>query len=271
MPNARAPPHPFAAGRAAAAVQQPWASAKCSTSAQPLLRERAHCCIAGTDVGRRARCLASAARRYYPPDFDPSQILRKKGARKDQIKARRGAALRAVVRASDALCVNVCAPVCVKQVRMMLPMSIRCNTCGNYISKGARSRWIARAARRRHSACAVCVWCVPYTHIVRCRAATRATPRAGTKFNSRKEDAAGEDYLGIQIFRFYFKCPRCSAELAMKTDPKNSDYIVEAGATRNYEPWRDKDEQVRARRRARRGAARGSHASTVRRATLVAG
>ena len=31
----------------------------------------------------------------------------------------------------------------------------------------------------------------------------------------------------------------------MKTDPKNSDYSVEAGATRNYEPWRDKDEQAR--------------------------
>eukprot|EP00951_Prasinocladus_malaysianus_P016613 scaffold129647_cov44-Prasinocladus_malaysianus.AAC.1 len=30
----------------------------------------------------------------------------------------------------------------------------------------------------------------------------------------------------------------------MKTDPKNSDYTVEHGATRNYEPWRDKDQQV---------------------------
>ena len=72
-----------------------------------------------------------------------------------------------------------------------------------------------------------------------------AASSAGTKFNSRKEDAAGEDYLGVQVYRFYFKCTRCSAELVMKTDPKNSDYTVEAGATRNYEPWRDKDEQVR--------------------------
>jgi hypothetical protein len=66
----------------------------------------------------------------------------------------------------------------------------------------------------------------------------------GTKFNSRKEDAEGENYLGIQIFRFYFRCSKCSAEITMKTDPQNSDYTVEHGASRNYEPWRDKDAQV---------------------------
>ncbi|EMS51183.1 hypothetical protein TRIUR3_16851 [Triticum urartu] len=42
----------------------------------------------------------------------------------------------------------------------------------------------------------------------------------GTKFNSRKEDAAGEAYLGIRIHRFYIKCTRCSAEIAFKTDPQ---------------------------------------------------
>ena len=45
------------------------------------------------------------------------------------------------------------------------------------------------------------------------------------KFNSRKEDAKGETYLGLKIFRFYFRCPRCSGEIAMKTDPERSDYI----------------------------------------------
>jgi len=53
-----------------------------------------------------------------------------------------------------------------------------------------------------------------------------------------------DTYLGIRVFRFYFKCTRCSAELAMKTDPKNSDYVMEAGASRNFEPWRDKSQQV---------------------------
>ncbi len=51
-----------------------------------------------------------------------------------------------------------------------------------------------------------------------------------------------EKYLDqIMVFRFYFRCSKCGAEMSMKTDPKNSDYVMEQGATRNHEPWRDKD------------------------------
>lgn len=62
------------------------------------------------------------------------------------------------------------------------------------------------------------------------------------EFNSRQEDVVGETYLGIRILRFYFKCTHCSAELTIKTDPRNSDYLMESVATRTFEPWRLQDE-----------------------------
>ncbi|KZT54610.1 DUF572-domain-containing protein [Calocera cornea HHB12733] len=105
--------------------------------------------------------------KYYPPDFDPAKIPRRKGGRPTQ-----------------------------QVVRLMTPFSMRCNTCGEYIYKGK-------------------------------------------KFNARKETVEGEDYYGIKIFRFYIKCTLCSAEITFKTDPKNTDYTAEHGASRNFEPWRD--------------------------------
>lgn len=78
----------------------------------------------------------------------------------------------------------------------------------------------------------------------------------GKKFNARKETVDGEDYYGIKIFRFYIKwcvtvllyilaftkcyhSTLCSAEITFKTDPKNTDYSAEHGASRNFEPWRE--------------------------------
>lgn len=56
----------------------------------------------------------------------------------------------------------------------------------------------------------------------------------GKKFNARKEDVENDDYCGIRIYRFYIKCTRCLQEISFKTDPENTDYVIEAGATRNF-------------------------------------
>lgn len=66
----------------------------------------------------------------------------------------------------------------------------------------------------------------------------------GKKFNARKETVQNEEYLGIKIFRFYIKCPRCLAEITFKTDPQNADYIVENGASRNFQALKLAEEQA---------------------------
>jgi len=116
---------------------------------------------------------------YISPDFDHSIIPRSK---RDRTKA--------------------------IEVRMMLPFSLRCNTCGEYMY-------------------------------------------AGKKFNSKSEIVQGENYLGIRIFRFIIKCSVCAAEITFKTDPKNSDYECESGASRNFELWRDTDKTVEEEKRIR--------------------
>nr|XP_027063035.1 YJU2 splicing factor homolog [Coffea arabica] len=46
----------------------------------------------------------------------------------------------------------------------------------------------------------------------------------------------------IQKFRFYIKCNICSSENTFKTDPKNSDYVVDFGAKQYFEPWQTEEE-----------------------------
>lgn len=105
--------------------------------------------------------------KYYDPNFNPDKLPKNKRPKDKQ-----------------------------DNVRMMLPMTMRCNTCGNYLY-------------------------------------------IGTKFNMRKETCLDEEYLTIKVYRFYFRCTGCYAEITFKTDPKNHDYIVEHGAKRNYEAWKD--------------------------------
>jgi len=108
--------------------------------------------------------------KYFPPDFDPKLLPKRHSFKDEQIK-----------------------------VRVMLPFTVCCSCCGEFIYRG-------------------------------------------TKFTSRKEDVPDEDYLGLRIFRFYIKCPNCLQEIVFKTDPKNSDYALEVGGTRNFEPWKQNEE-----------------------------
>ena len=106
--------------------------------------------------------------KYYPPDFDPNKLrtIEKKNTHK----------------------------IC--NVRMMLPMTMKCYSCNNYMY-------------------------------------------IGTKFNMKVEPVTNEYYLGIQIYRFCYRCSNCFNEITFKTDPKNNDYIAEKGGSRHLEPWKD--------------------------------
>ncbi|KAL2913866.1 Pre-mRNA-splicing factor cwf16 [Polyrhizophydium stewartii] len=128
---------------------------------------RTRVCLSTLLRFRRFQSERKVITKYYPPDFDPSKIPRRKIPRETQQK-----------------------------VRLMAPFSMQCATCGDYIYKGK-------------------------------------------KFNARKERAEGETYLGVQVFRFYIRCPRCATEITFKTDPQNADYVAEHGAVRNFEPWRE--------------------------------
>jgi len=66
----------------------------------------------------------------------------------------------------------------------------------------------------------------------------------GRKFNARKEDVEDMDYLGLRIYRFYIKCTACVSEICFRTDPESCDYVLEAGATRNFEALKRAEEQL---------------------------
>ncbi|TRY64347.1 hypothetical protein TCAL_00458 [Tigriopus californicus] len=72
----------------------------------------------------------------------------------------------------------------------------------------------------------------------------------GRKFNARKEDVDDMSYIGLRIYRFYIKCTACLSEISFRTDPENTDYVLEAGATRNFEALAKAEKIEEAKQRA---------------------
>lgn len=59
------------------------------------------------------------------------------------------------------------------------------------------------------------------------------------------------NHLGLRIYRFYIKCTACLSEISFRTDPANTDYVLEAGATRNFEALAKAEKQAEEEERMR--------------------
>merc|ERR1712158_181589 len=57
-------------------------------------------------------------------------------------------------------------------------------------------------------------------------------------------DVDDMNHLGLRIYRFYIKCTACLSEISFRTDPENTDYVLEAGATRNFEALAKAEKQA---------------------------
>lgn len=49
----------------------------------------------------------------------------------------------------------------------------------------------------------------------------------------------------VCLSRFYIKCTRCLQEISFRTDPKSTDYEIEAGAIRNFMALKKAEEQAK--------------------------
>ena len=144
--------------------------------------------------------------KYFPPDFDPAKLPRAKKMKNKQ-----------------------------STVNMMMPMSVTCRSCGTYIYRGTKLNSKKYRPSLRRLLCLSPSFSSGYGGIC-------PSWSLRAHFFPWQETVAGEDYLGIRIFRFYMKCPNCNSEFTIKTDPKNADYIVEQGVLRQMEPWKEEED-----------------------------
>jgi coiled-coil domain-containing protein 130 len=61
----------------------------------------------------------------------------------------------------------------------------------------------------------------------------------GVRFNAEKFHIGM--YFSTPLFRFKMKCHLCPSFIIIKTDPKNSVYVIEEGARRRVEEFDGRD------------------------------
>ncbi|SSD59051.1 related to Protein CWC16 [Saccharomycodes ludwigii] len=62
------------------------------------------------------------------------------------------------------------------------------------------------------------------------------------KFNGKKETLEQKYLNKVKIYRLSIKCPSCNNMISFRTDPASADYIMEEGATRNFQS--DKNNKI---------------------------
>ncbi|KAI2782061.1 DUF572-domain-containing protein [Daldinia loculata] len=137
--------------------------------------------------------------KYYPPDFDPSQIKRVKGPKNAGPKVQT---------------VRLAAPLYVKFFKWS---ELRINTWQFY-----EMYYMWRFNARKETPLDEKYLGIQIFRYI------LSVYLSHTLLSSMK----------LTFDRFYIRCTRCSGQITFKTDPKNQDYACESGAKRSTEPWR---------------------------------
>lgn len=126
---------------------------------------------------------------------------------------------------------------------ILTPPTRRCTTCGEYIYKGKKFNARKETVEGEDYYGIKIFRCVLAwlfesnvsltTHLIAPTIDSTSNGTSSWTFQRLCKASHGPPYSASTL---------CSAEITFKTDPKNTDYLAEHGASRNFEPWRDERE-----------------------------
>jgi hypothetical protein len=150
--------------------------------------------------------------KYYPPDFDPSKIVRTRAPKRAGPK--------------------------VQTVRLMAPFPMKCTSCGEYIYKGRKFNARKETTEEKYYAIPI------YRFYIRCTRCSGEVSDNETFLVSCIIITSLRHFgviptVALHTFPRETQADICIfVQITFKTDPKNMDYQCERGAKRNTEPWR---------------------------------